>query len=98
MQPAHLLRAHIAELPLEDANFGFALFALGFRDAKVDDLDLAFIRDKHVLRRDVTVDNIKRISLRVGLIVGIGEPLADLHDNIANPWNIYLFADSRSEE
>ena len=50
VEAADLLRAHVAELALQDPDLRLRCLAGRLRDAEVDDLDLAFVRQQHVLR------------------------------------------------
>ena len=82
-QAAHLLRRHVAELPLQDSGLGGRRLAGRLGDAEVDQLDLAVVPDEHVLGRDVAVDQVQLASLRVALVVRVVEPLAHLHGHVA---------------
>ena len=76
-QPPHLLRGHVAELALEHAGLGLGGAAAGLGDAEVDDLQLAGEGYQHILRADVPVDDVHGAAVRVGLAVGVVQPLAD---------------------
>ncbi len=75
-----LLRAHVAQLPLERAHGGDVAPVAG--DAEVGQLDLAGGGDQHVGWRDVTVDQVEGAALLVGLAVGVVQGRADLHGDI----------------
>ncbi len=82
-QAAHLLRRHVAELPLQDAGLRGRGLARRLGNAEVDELDLPVVPDEHVLRRDVAMDEVQLAPLRVALVVGVVQPLADLHHHPA---------------
>ena len=75
---ADLLGAHIAKLALEHTGLGLRRARRCFGDTKVDDLDLAFVADDDVLRRDVAMNDIQRLAGRVFFTMGIVEPFAHL--------------------
>ncbi|MEZ4335977.1 MAG: hypothetical protein R3B82_05055 [Sandaracinaceae bacterium] len=82
-EPADLLGRHVPELALQDARLGLARLAGRLGDPEVDDLRLAVVADQNVLRGDVAVDEVELAARRVLLVVGVVEPLADLHDRVA---------------
>ena len=79
---ADLLGRHVAELALEDADLARELHQrLG--DAEVEQLDVAVVRQPHVRRRDVAVDDVERAAVGVGERVrevqALGDPRRDEH-------------------
>src|SRR5688572_30435049 len=79
-QAAHLLGRHVAELALEHAGHRARVARRRLRDAEVDDLDLALVRDEHVLRRAVAVHDLERTPERIALAVRVVETLEHLGD------------------
>ncbi len=75
--PARLLRAHVAELALDDACLGAAQSPCGLGDAEVDELHVPVERHDDVLRRHVAVNDGDRRAARVLAGMGVGEPLGD---------------------
>ena len=80
-QAPHLLGRHIAELALEDASLGLGRLAHRLGDAEVHQLHLSLERDEDVLGADVAVDQVHLPAGVVPLVMGVVQPLADLHDD-----------------
>ena len=92
-QAADLLGRHVPELALEHAGHRARVAGRGLRDAEVDDLDLALVRDEHVLRRAVTVHDLERAAERVPFAVRVVETLEDLGDGEARHRHRHLLLD-----
>ena len=80
---ARRLRGEIAHLPFDDPGVGHLDLAGRLGQAEVDDLHLPLLGHQHVGGRDVAVDDPqRRLVLLVGQLVGVGDPFADLHDDV----------------
>ena len=56
----------------------FSSWLVGLREAEVHDLHLAVLRDEHVGRRHVAVDDVERLAVGAGELVRVREALAEL--------------------
>ncbi len=72
----------IRELPLDDARLAPFELRVGLREPEVHDLHLAVLREEHVRRRHVAVDDVHRHAVRVAQLVRVGEALADLERDV----------------
>ena len=84
-EPTHLLRAHVAELALEHAGLSLGRPRRRLRDAEVDQLHRALVAHEDVLRGDVPVDQVQRLTTPVPLGVRVLErlthPPGDVRDH-----------------
>ena len=81
--PARRLGRQVAQLPLHDAGVGDLDLACRLGEAEVHDLHLALLRDEHVGRRDVAVDDPHQpAGLGVVHLVRVGEAFAHLEDDV----------------
>src|SRR6185437_3396056 len=80
-------------LALEHAGHRARVATRRFRDAEVDDLDLALVRDEDVLRRAVAVHDLERPAVGVALAVRVVETLEDLRDREAGHRDRHLLLD-----
>ncbi len=76
-----LLGRHVLQLPLQGAGLGVRRLRGRLGDAEVAQLDVAFLRDEHVLRRDVAVDETHLLSFEVVLAVRVVERGGDLRSH-----------------
>jgi hypothetical protein len=79
--PHGLLRRHVRDLPLEDANLGRLRGERRLGDAEVDELDLPVVRHEHVVRRDVAMDDLERSPVVVAELVGVIQPTKGVGDD-----------------
>jgi hypothetical protein len=73
-----LLRRHVVELALEQSRIGGNAAPGGVGDAKVEKLHPAVVAEKDVLRTDIPMHEIQRLSLPVGRLVDVGEAVGYL--------------------
>ena len=60
---AFLLRSHVVGGPQDRTHHGLFTATKDPRDAKINQLGLSFIGNENVLRIDITMDNVERLSL-----------------------------------
>ena len=80
--PHRRLGREVGELALDDARLALFELAVRLGEAEVHDLHLAVLRDEHVRRRHVAVDDVERDPVRVRQLVGVREALADLERDV----------------
>jgi len=76
-----LLRRHVRRLAFERPGLRLRLARFGLRDPEVDELDLPVVRQKHVLRAHVAVDDLQRRAVVVRELVRIVEARQDLRQD-----------------
>ena len=81
-----LFGRHVRELALDGARARAGLAQLGLRDPEVDDLDHALEADDQVLRRDIAVDDVERLTVR-RLVVRVVQPGRGLREHVEHQWH-----------
>ena len=72
----------VREFALDDARLALFELAVRLGETEVHDLHFAVLRDEHVRRRHVAVDDVERNAVRIGELVGVREALADLERDV----------------
>lgn len=73
-----LFGAHIAELSFQHSGLGVLRFGGRFCDSEVDDLDLAFISDEKVLRRNITMNDLIGRAISAFKMMGVMQSFAGI--------------------
>src|SRR4030043_1666527 len=80
--PGSLLRRHVGNLSLNHAELGNGALAGSLCNAEIDDLYFSFVCDEDVLRADVSMDYVERLSLIIFQVVSIVKTRTDSRDDI----------------
>jgi len=79
--PDQLFGGEIRKFPFDDACGGLVDLIGGLGDPEVGELDGPVIRDHHILRGDIAVDDVERIAFGVAGFVGEGKGFCDFIDD-----------------
>jgi hypothetical protein len=81
--PQRDLGREVAKLALHDV-FVFGLqVGAGLGQPEIHQFDFTEARHQHVVRRDITMNDMQRVTVVVTCLVGVRQPFADLHGDEA---------------
>lgn len=80
--PGSLLRRHVGNLSLNHAELSDGALTGSLCNAEIDDLYVSFVCDEDVLRANVSMDDVERLSLIIFQVVSIVKTRTDSRNDI----------------